>query len=455
MKSTPYWTPARSEPGHVELDRVHRPGRDRDRVEVALELVERDVRADRRVEHEVHAEALDQPDVLLDGLAREPEGRHADEHRAAGVGQAVVDRDRDALEGQLASDGQPGRAGSHDRDPLGARGDLGHRVGDAGRLVPLHEEPLHGPDRQRPVDVAAAAGPLARGGADVGAHRRDRVRVAAEDVALFEPAFGGEVQVAAAVRADGTRFLTLDVALEPGRVHRLDEELLVGVDGHELVVPLLLVGSGQGCTRERRGRLNQIYHPRRSRRKRPGAGGRCSLGTSATVHGRVYHSPSRDVRPPSPPLQPTSRRAGRVDAPCDGRALAQGTRPVGRRATDRTRRSAMLASDVGLLALGGIVGLFLGAALIVALRTRPSAPRQIRLTVTPGSVPIRPSRTTLAGDPFAPDPRWAALGGRADASRAGDPPPASTGRPGRGDSGRTPVRSVAPHDSPMPRRPRW
>ena len=36
----------------VERDRVHRAGRDGDRVEVALELVEGDVHADRRVEHE-------------------------------------------------------------------------------------------------------------------------------------------------------------------------------------------------------------------------------------------------------------------------------------------------------------------------------------------------------------------------------------------------------------------
>ena len=83
----------------------------------------------------------------------------------------------------------------------------------------------------------------------------------------------------------------------------------------------------------------------------------------------------------------------------------------------------MHASDLGFLALGGIVGLFLGAALIAVLRTRPPSPRQIRLTVTPGSVPIRPSRTTLAGDPFAPDPRWAAL-----ASPAGTIEPATRRR---------------------------
>ena len=52
-----------------------------------------------------------------------------------------------------------------------------------------------------------------------------------QDVALLEPALGGEVQVAAAVGPDRAGFLALDVALEPGGVDRLDEEFLGGVDG--------------------------------------------------------------------------------------------------------------------------------------------------------------------------------------------------------------------------------
>src|ERR671918_2642602 len=97
--------------------------------------------------------------------------------------------------------------------------------------MPLDEEALHGPDRQRTVDVAPAAGPLAGRRTDVGAHRRDRIRLAREDVALLELTLGGQVQVTAAVRADGTRFLALDVALQPGSVDRLNEKFLIGVDG--------------------------------------------------------------------------------------------------------------------------------------------------------------------------------------------------------------------------------
>ena len=112
--------------------------------------------------------------------------------------------------------------------------------------MPLDEEALHGADRQRPIDVAAAAGPLARGGADVRAHRRDRVRLARQDVPLLEPALGGEVQVAAAVRPDRAGFLALDVALQPGGVDGLDEEFLGGVDGQ---VGVCLSGAGAGATK--------------------------------------------------------------------------------------------------------------------------------------------------------------------------------------------------------------
>ena len=201
--------------GHVQGDCVHRPGGDRDGIEVALELVELDVLADRRVEHELHAELLDQPDVHLDGLARQAKCRDADQHRAAAVGQAVEDGDLEPLEGELAGDRNPGRAGSDDGDSFLARRDQRDDVGNARGFMPLDEEALHRPDRQRSVDIAAAAGSLARRRADVRAHRRNRVGIPAEDVALLETAFRREVEVAPAVGADRTRLLALDVALEP------------------------------------------------------------------------------------------------------------------------------------------------------------------------------------------------------------------------------------------------
>ena len=219
--------------GHVQGHRVHGAGADGDGVELLLELLEGDVAADARVEAEGDAQALHEPEVHLDGLARQPEGGHADEHRAAGEGQLVEDGHLVAGDGQLARHGEAGGAGADDRHGGVARRDGRHVVGDARGLVPLDQEPLHGPDGQRPVDVTATAGALAGRGADVGAHGRDRVGLARQDVALLEPALGGEVQVAAAVGADRAGFLALDVALQPGRVDRLDEELLVGVDRHD------------------------------------------------------------------------------------------------------------------------------------------------------------------------------------------------------------------------------
>src|SRR5204862_4382358 len=80
----------------------------------------------------------------------------------------------------------------------------------------------------------ASAGALAGGRADIRAHRRDRVRLARQDVPLLEPTLGCEVEVAATVRPHRARFLAFDVALEPGGVDGLDEEflgLLVGQAG--------------------------------------------------------------------------------------------------------------------------------------------------------------------------------------------------------------------------------
>src|SRR5438477_170165 len=103
--------------------------------------------------------------------------------------------------------------------------------------------------------IAPAAGALPRRRADVGAHRCDRVRLPGQDVALLEAALSREVQVAPAVRPDRTGFLTLDVALEPRRVDRLNEEFLVGVDRHEggRASPVETVSGRTGSERERAG----------------------------------------------------------------------------------------------------------------------------------------------------------------------------------------------------------
>ena len=79
----------------------------------------------------------------------------------------------------------------------------------------------------------------------------------------------------------------------------------------------------------------------------------------------------------------------------------------------------MTASEFVFLALGLVLGVAAGAALVEILRARPPAPREVRVTVAPDAVPRRRS-TTLADDAFAgiaaAEP---ARGGPAD--RRGDP----------------------------------
>ena len=76
----------------------------------------------------------------------------------------------------------------------------------------------------------------------------------------------------------------------------------------------------------------------------------------------------------------------------------------------------MTASEFSFLALGLILGVLSGAALVEILRARPPMPREVRLTVAHDAIPRRSS--TLADDGFtAPRPE-PARGGPADRRRA-------------------------------------
>jgi hypothetical protein len=73
----------------------------------------------------------------------------------------------------------------------------------------------------------------------------------------------------------------------------------------------------------------------------------------------------------------------------------------------------VLASDLAFLVLGLLIGIPAGIALLQVVRGRPRAAREVRLTVTPDSVPRRRS-ATLASDPFADGEGGVAVGGPAD-----------------------------------------
>ena len=84
----------------------------------------------------------------------------------------------------------------------------------------------------------------------------------------------------------------------------------------------------------------------------------------------------------------------------------------------------MTASEFAFLALGLLLGIATGAALMEVLRARPAASREVRVTVAPNSIPRR--ATTLADDAFASGASEPARGGPAD-RRWIDREPASSG----------------------------
>jgi hypothetical protein len=100
------------------------------------------------------------------------------------------------------------------------------------------------------------------------------------------------------------------------------------------------------------------------------------------------------------------------------------------------------ASEFAFLSLGLLLGVLSGAALVEVVRSRPPSPRQIRLTVTPDSVPRRRA-ATLAEDAFilpGPEPAHGGPGDRRNLERETDedlPPrtlvPSLLGPAGAGD----------------------
>ena len=93
----------------------------------------------------------------------------------------------------------------------------------------------------------------------------------------------------------------------------------------------------------------------------------------------------------------------------------------------------MTGSEFAFLAMGLILGVAAGAALIVVLRSRPTTTREVRITVAPDAVPRRRA-ATLANDAFTDSPVVIdpARGGPADGLDQGLPTrtPVLTPRPG-------------------------
>lgn len=92
----------------------------------------------------------------------------------------------------------------------------------------------------------------------------------------------------------------------------------------------------------------------------------------------------------------------------------------------------MSGSEFAFLAMGLLLGIAAGAALVEVLRARPPAPREVRVTVAQDAIPRRAS--TLSDDAFASAQPEPARGGPADRRQA-------TTRPNGGVERRTPVQA--------------
>ena len=77
----------------------------------------------------------------------------------------------------------------------------------------------------------------------------------------------------------------------------------------------------------------------------------------------------------------------------------------------------MTASEFSFLALGLVLGVVTGAALVEFIRARPPAPREVKLTVAHDAIPRR--ATTLADDAFVAAGPEPARGGPADRREIG------------------------------------
>ena len=187
----------------AELVRVVAADRDADGVEaLVLEVVEREVAAERRVRDELHAEV---PGALVLGLEdldlgkavlRDPVAEHA-----AGLGVALEDRDRVAGDREVVRGRHAGRARADDRDAAAARGlqlerDRRPRARGLGLEHLVARVAVAVADRDRLLDLVAAAVLLAGCRADAAEHRRERDRALEDAGRLDEVALGVRLQEA-------------------------------------------------------------------------------------------------------------------------------------------------------------------------------------------------------------------------------------------------------------------
>ena len=182
---------------HIEPHLLVGPDCQVDGLEAALlELGQRDVLSDPHAGLDLHTEARDALDLVLDHVAGQPEGGDACHEHAPRFLHRIEDGDRVPLEGEEVGGRQAGRARTDDCH--GIVGPNGLALLHRGLLLglPVREEALQVLDRQGSIDVAAPAVALAGMGADVAAHGREGVVLPNQIERLLEPAERDECHVA-------------------------------------------------------------------------------------------------------------------------------------------------------------------------------------------------------------------------------------------------------------------
>ena len=172
-------------------------------------------RPSRQFELQLDAERQDLVDLGADEVARQAVLGHALVQHAADDRCGVEQRHAVAEQREVVRAADPRRAGADDRHPrrpvavCGGEAAAGagapaarQRVLDA---VPLGQRALEGANRDRLVDVAAAAFRLARVRADAAADRGERVGRPGDGVAALGVPLGNRPDVGARVRVDRAR----------------------------------------------------------------------------------------------------------------------------------------------------------------------------------------------------------------------------------------------------------
>ena len=185
------------------------------------QLVERDIDSESSVEPHFNAEGDDGVDLGLDERAVEAILGDAEHHHPAEQQGRLIDRHLVAVETQIVSGGKASGPPSDDPERLlPLRPITGDHPAIASRFrsVLLGDEPFQRADGDRTVDLAAAAGHLARRGAHAPTHRCKWVGEPCSEIGREVVALGDGGYVGAGIGVDRTCRHARDVAVVVGEV---------------------------------------------------------------------------------------------------------------------------------------------------------------------------------------------------------------------------------------------